>query len=208
MNLEEIKNTIKNTEKYNDDWKTMTRTTVNILLTEIKGTPNIIFEVRGKNLREQPGDICFPGGKIDKDETPKEAVIREIEEELGLSFKNVEIIKELDTLIRYSGLIIHPFFGIVKDLSEIKLSKDEVEELFYVPIDYLINYNPLKVHSKIKVERADDFPFHLIKQGRNYKFKDGEYISLFYEYKNYIIWGITAQMLNSFLENIKKVIRK
>ena len=94
MNLEEIKNKIKNTEKYIDGWKTMKRASVAILLTEIKGTPNIIFEVRGKNLREQPGDICFPGGKIDKDETPKEAVIREIEEELGLSFKNVEIIKE------------------------------------------------------------------------------------------------------------------
>ena len=135
MNLEEIKKKIEKTEKYIDGWETMKRASVAILLTEINGTPNVIFEVRGKNLREQPGDICFPGGKIDKDETPKEAVIREIEEELGLSYEKVEIIKELDTLIRYSGLIVHPFFGIVKDLSEIKLSENEVEELFYVPID-------------------------------------------------------------------------
>ena len=203
MNLEEITNKIKNTEKYIDGWEIMKRASVAILLTEINGTPNVIFEVRGKNLREQPGDICFPGGKIDKNETPKEAVIREIEEELGLSSKKVEIIKELDTLMRYSGLIVHPFFGIVKDLSEVKLSENEVEELFYVPIDYLINYNPLKIHSKIKDERADDFPFHLIKQGRNYKFKDGEYISLFYKYDKYVIWGLTAQILNSFLKNIK-----
>lgn len=203
MNLEEITKKIEKTEKYIDGWETMKRASVAILLTEINGIPNIIFEVRGKNLREQPGDICFPGGKIDENETPKEAIIREIEEELGLYSENVEIIKELDTLIRYNGLIVHPFFGIVKDLSEIKLSENEVEELFYVPIDYLINYNPLKIHSKIKVERADDFPFHLIKQGRNYKFKDGEYISLFYKYKKYVIWGLTAQILNSFLKNIK-----
>jgi len=129
MNLEEITNKIKNTEKYIDGWKTMKRASVAILLTEINGIPNIIFEVRGKNLREQPGDICFPGGKIDKDETPKEAVIREIEEELGLSFKNVEIIKELDTLIRYNGLIVHPFFGMVKDLSEIKLSENTTKHI-------------------------------------------------------------------------------
>lgn len=203
MNLEEITKKIEKTEKYIDGWETMKRASVAILLTEINGIPNVIFEVRGKNLREQPGDICFPGGKIDENETPKEAVIREIEEELGLSSKKVEIIKELDTLIRYSGLIIHPFFGIVKDLSEIKLSENEVEELFYVPIDYLINYNPINIQSKIKVERADNFPFHLIKQGRNYKFKDGEYISLFYKYKKYVIWGLTAQILNSFLKNIK-----
>ena len=203
MNLEEITKKIEKTEKYIDGWETMKRASVAILLTEINGIPNIIFEVRGKNLREQPGDICFPGGKIDENETPKEAIIREIEEELGLYSENVEIIKELDTLIRYNGLIVHPFFGMVKDLSEIKLSENEVEELFYVPIDYLINYNPLKIHSKIKVERADDFPFHLIKQGRNYKFKDGEYISLFYEYKKYVIWGLTAQILNSFFKNIK-----
>ena len=203
MNLEEITNKIKNTEKYIDGWKTMKRASVAILLTEINGIPNIIFEVRGKNLREQPGDICFPGGKIDENETPKEAIIREIEEELGLYSENVEIIKELDTLIRYNGLIVHPFFGMVKDLSEIKLSENEVEELFYVPIDYLINYNPINIQSKIKVERAENFPFHLIKQGRNYKFKDGKYSSLFYQYKNYVIWGLTAQILNSFLKNIK-----
>lgn len=203
MNLEEIKNKIEKTDSYIDGWQNMKRAAVGILLTEINGELNVIFEVRGKMLREQPGDICFPGGKIDSNETPKEAVIREIKEELGLSSENIEIIKELDTVTRYSGLIVHPFLGMVKDLSKIKLNEDEVEESFYVPLEYLINYEPIKITNKIKVERADNFPFHLIVEGKNYKFKDGKYISLFYKYKNYVIWGLTAQMLSSFLKNIK-----
>lgn len=203
MNLDNIKTKINKYNGYIDGWEEMMRASVAILLVENNEELSIIFEVRGKNLREQPGDVCFPGGKIDNGETPEEAVIREIKEELGLCNDDIEIIKELDTLIRYNGLIIHPFLGVIKNSKNIKLNKDEVQEVFYVPVDYLLKSEPIKVTNLVKVERAEDFPYDLIVQGKNYKFRDGKYESIFYKYNNYVIWGITAQMLKSFLNIIK-----
>lgn len=203
MNLDNIKTKINKYNGYIDGWEEMMRASVAILLVENNKELSIIFEVRGKNLREQPGDVCFPGGKIDNGETPEEAVIREINEELGLCNDDIEIIKELDTLIRYNGLIIHPFLGTIKNPKNIKLNKDEVQEVFYVPVDYLLKNEPIKVTNLVKVERAEDFPYDLIVQGKNYKFRDGKYESIFYKYNNYVIWGITAQMLRSFLNIIR-----
>src|SRR5690625_2585093 len=56
-----------------------------IPLIENENETHILFEIRSANLRSQPGDICFPGGKIDKeDRGPRHAAIRETSEELGI----------------------------------------------------------------------------------------------------------------------------
>lgn len=44
---------------------------------------HILFEVRSQRMRRQPGEVCFPGGKIDSGETPQEAALREMHEEMG-----------------------------------------------------------------------------------------------------------------------------
>ena len=51
------------------------RSAVAIALTEDE---NLIFEVRSEAIRHQPGDICLPGGRLEKDEEPRQAVIRSI----------------------------------------------------------------------------------------------------------------------------------
>ena len=65
---------------------------VMILLCEEEGKINIVFEVRAFNLRHQPGDICLPGGKVEKGETPQEASIRETMEELNLKRDDIKFI--------------------------------------------------------------------------------------------------------------------
>ena len=55
----------------------------------------LLLEVRTEYVK-QPGEICFPGGKIEEDETPVTAALRETCEELGISAGDVEIVKELD----------------------------------------------------------------------------------------------------------------
>ena len=200
MNIELIKSKIKNVEPYINGFEDMKRASVIIPLVEIEGKTNILFEVRAKKLKSQPGDICFPGGKIDFLETPKEAALREIYEELNL--KDIEIVKELDTLVRHDGIIIHPFLGIVQNIESLKISKDEVDHVFYVPLDYLLNHKPIEVISKVELKRSEDFPYELIFNGKDYKFKDGEDKVLFYNFEEYVIWGITAKMLKSFFNKI------
>jgi len=200
MNINDIKDKVKNNKPYINGWESMKRSSVIIPLVEVNNEVCILFEVRGKKLRSQPGDICFPGGKIDDNETPKEAAVREIFEELGV--KNIDIINELDIVVRYDGIIIHPYLGIIKDIKEININESEVDHVFYVPVNYLLKHEPLEVKSKIYVERSKEFPYELIVNKENYKFRESHYRSLFYKYEDYNIWGITAEMLKNFLEKL------
>lgn len=200
MKIENIENKFKNNKPYINGWERMKRSSIIIPLLEIDNEVYVLFEVRSNKLKSQPGDICFPGGRIDGDETPKEAALREIFEELGV--KNVDIINELDTVVRYDGIIIHPYLGIIKDIKEININQSEVDHIFYVPLDYLLEHKPLEVSSKISIERSKEFPYHLIVNKHNYKFREASYKSLFYKYENYNIWGITAEMLRNFLEKL------
>ena len=200
MNINDIKDKVKNNKPYINGWESMKRSAIIIPLVEVNNEVCILFEVRAKKLRSQPGDICFPGGKIDDNETPKEAAVREIFEELGV--KNIDIINELDIVVRYDGIIIHPYLGIIKDIKEININESEVDHVFYVPVNYLLKHEPLEVKSKIYVERSKEFPYELIVNKENYKFRESHYRSLFYKYEDYNIWGITAEMLKNFLEKL------
>ncbi|SFC16844.1 NUDIX hydrolase [Clostridium uliginosum] len=200
MNIEKIKDKIEKITPYINGWERMKRASVIIPLVEIEDEVYVLFEVRAKKLISQPGDICFPGGKIDGDEIPKETALREAFEELGL--KNIDIIKELDIVIRHDSTIIHPFLGIVNDIETIKINESEVDHVFYVPLQYLLTYEPVESIGKLVVKRAEDFPYNLIVNGESYKFREGKYRSLFYKYKDYVIWGITAEMLKSLLDKL------
>lgn len=200
MNIEDIMNKIKNNKPYINGWERMRRAAIIIPLVEINNETYILFEVRAKRLKSQPGDICFPGGKIDGDETPKEAALREMFEELGV--ENINIVNELDTVVRYDGIIIHPYLGIIKNIEDININESEVDHVFYIPLNYLLNHEPLEVNSKLKFERPEEFPYDLIVNKENYKFREANYRSLFYKYNDYNIWGITAEMLRNFLERL------
>ena len=92
MNIEDIINKSKNAIPYINGWKKMRRAAVILPLIEINNEIHLLFEVRSKKMKSQPGDICFPGGKIEENESPKSAALREASEELNLN--NIKIINE------------------------------------------------------------------------------------------------------------------
>lgn len=199
--MEEIIERFNKRKAYISGWKEMNRSSVIIPIVEINNEPNIIFEVRAKKLKTQPGDICFPGGKIEETEEPIETALRETREELGL--KDINIIKELDVLVKYNNIIIHNFLCIINDISELVINKEEVEEIFCVPVEKLLKIKPIETISKVHALRDDNFPYNLINKGKEYKFKDGMNKALFYKYDKYVIWGITGEILYNFLETLR-----
>lgn len=201
--LKNIIDKYSNNSAYINGWKDMKRASVIIFLTEIDGEINVLFQMRSKKMRSQPGDISFPGGKIEEGEDPKEAAIRETYEEIGLNKCDFEIIAPLNILTTHYNLLIHPYLGYIKDITKIKISRDEVDHIFFVPLEYFIDNEPLIINSEMVVKRNEDFPYERINGGRNYKFKNGLYKSLFYKYNDYNIWGITAIMLNDFINDLK-----
>ncbi|WP_225434181.1 NUDIX hydrolase [Peribacillus tepidiphilus] len=173
-------------------------------LIEIEGETHVLFEVRAHNLRRQPGEICFPGGKIDvEDENEKCAAIRETSEELGLSEDHIKNVYPLDYLVTPYGTIIYPFAGTISDMNDISVNPDEVEEIFTVPISHFQKVQPkcYKVDFQAKPEKG--FPFHLIVGGENYNWRTRQVYELFYCYEDKVIWGLTAKILHHFMELIR-----
>lgn len=179
------------------------RFSVMIPLIKRKGEIHLLFEKRAMTLRNQPGEISFPGGRIEKNESPWDAAIRETCEELLIEENDLEIYSEGDFLVNPYAAIIYSFIGeIKKDFYEIIPSKAEVESIFTVPLSFFMETEPKAYSINLKVNRSDDFPYHLIPNGRDYKFKRGREEVLFYQYKGQIIWGFTAKMTRRFIERI------
>lgn len=172
---------------------------------KVDGEPHILFQIRSFTLNSQPGEICFPGGKIEKDESALSCAIRETSEELNITENKIEIIGKLDYLLTPFNMSIYSFCGIINDVEfdSIKFNKSEVASIFSVPISELLDQEPEVSNMIINVEPSKNFPFHLIQNGEAYNWKEGAYPVYFYKYKDHIIWGITAKILKSFLDTIK-----
>lgn len=177
------------------------KSAVMILLTEENGEIYILFEKRAITLKRQPGDICFPGGSLEKNEEPIETAIRETMEELNVQKSDIEIIGNMDYMITPYFTIIYPFVGKL-NTNIINPSKEEVDHVFKVPLSYFIKNEPKCYKGYITQKFKEDFPFHLIEGGKKYKFSKGYINQYFYNYKNYIIWGFTARIIKSFIEII------
>lgn len=178
-----------------------------IPLMEIDGEIHLIYEVRAHHLNTQPGEVCFPGGALEPGETPADAALRETCEELGLAPEHLELYGEIDTLITPFGLILKVFVGKIIDTAfeDIPYSRDEVESIFSVPLDFLQECPPEEHILEAKMSATPDFPYHLIAgDGETYNFRSSKYPVLFYTYENKIIWGMTARMTRNLVEILKK----
>ena len=176
-----------------------------IPLIQINDKWHIIFELRSKELKSQPGEISFPGGKSEGNETFMETAIRETMEELLISRESICVIGELDYLVSYANFIIHCFLGIISGLTMDKITPNnsEVDHLFTVPVDFFLENKPEEYVLDLQTVENEEFPYYLIPNGRDYNFRKGKNHVLFYKYNDYIIWGFTAKMTNHLIEIIK-----
>lgn len=168
-----------------------------------QGSWHVLYELRSKNLKTQPGEICFPGGALEKGEHPRITAIRETCEELGVSDADIEVIGQMDSIMTSFDMLIHCYIGILKcSFESIQHSEDEVESIFTVPVDYLLSHTPKVYKAQSKFELDEDFPFQNIPNGKDYNFKTSSYPIVFYQYENHNIWGLTARMTEQFIQII------
>lgn len=200
FNKQKVLDRLTNHKPYINGANSMRRSAVFIPLVRKDGEIHILFEVRASSLKHRPSEISFPGGGIEEGETPMEAAIRETQEEIGSYPEDIKIISELDLLVTPVKYIIHPFAGYLDNIDHISLNKDEVDHVFMVPLSYLLENHPKKYFNTVQVVPDQDLPFDLIPGNKNYKFENGKSQILFYKYKDYVIWGITAKILYNFLE--------
>lgn len=172
---------------------------------KVDGDYHILFQVRSFSLNTQPGEICFPGGRLEENEDALSCAIRETSEELNISKDNIEVLGELDYLVTPFNMAIYSFCGLLNDVqfNSIQYNTDEVSSIFSVPIKELLKQEPQVSNMVLNTEPAINFPFQLVQNGEAYNWKSGIYPVYFYKYKDHIIWGITAKILKGFLDAFK-----
>jgi 8-oxo-dGTP pyrophosphatase MutT (NUDIX family) len=138
----------------------------------------------------------FPGGKIEAGETPQEAAVREMTEELLVSPQQIELLGPGDLLVG-DAVRIYSFVARLHGYDG-RFSKDEVAEVFEVPLRFFLDTKPDAYEIGWKPDFPADFPFEKIYGGRDYQWGSHAYTVLFYEYGDHVIWGMTAKITNAF----------
>ena len=156
------------------------RACVLIPLVRTNGHWSILFSRRSPNLAAHSGQVAFPGGAVEEGEALESAATREAEEEVGIPRGRVALIGRLDDLITNSGFLVAPFVGVIDERIEYVLQETEVEEVFEVPVDALLQPSQPDV--------------------RYVSFRARQYPAYFYRYEQYEIWGLTGRILKAFLD--------
>lgn len=166
---------------------------------------HLVFEVRAASLRRQPGEICFPGGKIDPDDrNARTAALRETEEELGIKKEHISDIFPLDYLVSSFGMIVYPYMGLIDNTADILPNPAEVDEFFSVPLQFFLKTPPEIHYVNVTMEPEESFPFELIPGGKDYEWGSGKIAEHFYIFGDKVIWGLTARIILHFIEQLQK----
>ena len=138
----------------------------------------VLLTRRTDHLHHHPGQISFPGGRVeDADVSPVMTALRETEEEIGLDPDRVELLGELPEYLTGTGFRVTPVVGLVHPPFDLKLDAFEVAEAFEVPLSFLMDPANHQRHRKV------------------FNGCEREFYAL--PWRHYYIWGATAGMLVS-----------
>lgn len=142
----------------------------------------VLLTQRTDHLAHHPGQISFPGGRLEDSDggDPLIAALRETEEEIGLPRDRVTVLGRLDLYVTGTGFGVTPVVGVVAPPFELTADPFEVAEVFEVPLDFLLDPENHKLH-------------RVVVEGRHRPFW-----SMTWEER--VIWGATAGILVNLSE--------
>ena len=181
MLLDDIKSRLSTS--VNPELKTDGKYRLASILVVIYGTePIIVMTEKPKHMKFHAGEISFPGGKLDlNDSDLLETALRETSEEIGLSITRDQIIGQLEPVVTLnSGFLILPFVSVVNKIPALQANA-EVEKIFHIPLE-----------SFLDTGAVDPDPTHNVIQ-EMYTF----------EYQNQIVWGASARILKQIQNCLK-----
>ncbi len=160
------------------------------------GEPHLLYEVRARKLRRQPGEVCFPGGRMEGEETPESCALRETWEELGIPRGDIRLLGQLDFIAHRANFILYPVLAQVEEgaLDRLRRNPAEVEDTFLVPLRHLREHPPLEYSYQLIPTPAEQFPYELIGIPRDYRWQPGGENVPVYPWEGRAIWGLTGRI--------------
>jgi 8-oxo-dGTP pyrophosphatase MutT (NUDIX family) len=145
--------------------------------------PTVLLTQRSNDLPSHPGQISFPGGKVEPhDKDPLATALRETEEEIGLSSDHVTPLGYLDNYRTGTNFNVVPVVALVRPGFRLTIDTREVESAFEVPLSFLLNPGNHTLHQ------------------REFQGRQRTYYAMPYE--DYYIWGATAGMIRNLHERL------
>ena len=143
----------------------------------------VLFTRRTAHLRSHSGQISFPGGRIEEgDASEQAAALRETQEEIGIAGSSIEVIGRLADYHTRTGFRVTPVVGLVAVPFALRVDAREVDEVFEVPLSFLLD------------------PANHQKHSREFQGRQREYYAI--PYREHYIWGATAGMLVNFYRHL------
>lgn len=150
-------------------------------LVEREGALHVVLTRRAARLAHHPGQVAFPGGKQDpRDADARAAALRETEEEIGLPRERVRVLGAFDPHETVTGFLVTPFVGLIEGVFEPRPDRAEVDEVFEVPLGFLLDPANLQTH------------------GRRWNGQWRRYYAI--PYGPHYIWGATARILKTLAD--------
>lgn len=160
------------------------RSAVLVLFGEGPDGPDLLLTERAHRMRSHPGQVSFPGGSLDPGETPREAALREADEETGLDPSGVHVLGELPELwLPPSNFAVTPVVAWWREPSAVSVrSPEEVHAVYRVPLSELVD-----TRHRVTVTRPGGW--------RSPGFLIGEQHDV-------ILWGFTAGIVARLFEHL------
>lgn len=149
--------------------------------------PGVILTQRPDYLRSHPGQIAFPGGKIDpEDASPIAAALREADEELGLASHHVRVVGTADIYRSGSGFAITPVLAVIPPDLRYSPNPGEVADWFEVPFDFVLD------------------PDNHVQHSTMWKGARRNYIEIMWGQRR--IWGVTAGIIANLSRRLEGIV--
>lgn len=153
-----------------------------IVLREL--APTVLLTQRTAHLRDHPGQVSFPGGRVEADDAgPAETALRETEEEIGLSRRHIEVVGYLPDYFTGTGFRVTPVVAWVRPPFSLQPDAIEVADVFEVPLDFLLDQDN---HQRMAIHVA----------GLRRAF-------FTMPYQDRFIWGATAGMIRALHDRLR-----
>ncbi|WP_282092774.1 CoA pyrophosphatase [Epibacterium ulvae] len=148
-----------------------------------QAAPQVVLTKRSSALKHHPGQIAFPGGKIDADDTgPVAASLREAWEEIGLPQSHARVLGTLPNHETVTGFTVTPVVAVIEQCFIPRPEPGEVDEIFKVPLSHVLNLENFTI------------------EGRRWRGQRRHYYTV--PYGPYYIWGATARMLHGLADRM------
>lgn len=144
--------------------------------------PKILLTKRASHLNKHAGEVSFPGGKREPNDTDDIGVaLRETAEEIGLIPSSVELLGELAVQTSKYGLSVKPIVGFIPVNSPLVAEPNEIERIFFIDLAELLT--------------AEFMPYQITYAGQQLRVPS-------FQLEGEIIWGLTAKMLVDLMQQV------